>query len=206
MTTETPRVRRATIQDLPQLLSLWQTEGLPVRDLEKRFTEFQVVEGPDGTLLGLLGMQIVGLEGRLHSEAFARAELADSLRALFWERIQVLAQNHGLVRVWAQFTTPFWYHNGFKVAGSDKLEKLPVAFGGDPHPWRYFQLKDDPSHLPSIEKEFAMYKEMEHERTERLLRQAKLMKMVAAVIVMAVFVLIAFWFVAWYKTQGQRPR
>jgi uncharacterized membrane protein (DUF106 family) len=50
-----------------------------------------------------------------------------------------------------------------------------------------------------------MFKEIEQERTERLLRQAKLMKMVAAVVVMAVFVLVAFWIIAWYKTQA-RPR
>jgi N-acetylglutamate synthase-like GNAT family acetyltransferase len=206
MTTDNPQVRRATIADLPKLIELWQIEGLPLQEMEKRFKEFQVIEA-GGVIVALLGLQIVGLEGRLHSEAFARPEQADALRALFWDRIQVLAQNHGLVRVWTQFTTPFWNHSGFQAASPEKLEMLPPDFAGSPYPWRYFQLKDDPSNRPSIDKEFAMFKEMEQERTQRLLRQAKLMKFVAAVVVMAVFVLIAFWIIAWYKTQGQaRPR
>jgi N-acetylglutamate synthase-like GNAT family acetyltransferase len=206
MTTENPQVRRATIEDLPQLIKLWQIEGLPLQEMEKRFKEFQVIESGD-TIVALLGLQIVGLEGRLHSEAFARPEEADALRALFWERVQVLAQNHGLIRVWTQFTTPFWNRSGFQAASPEKLEKVPAAFAGNPYPWRYFQLREDPANHPSIEKEFAMFKEIEQERTQRLLRHAKLMKFVAAVVVMAVFVLIAFWLITWYKTQGQaRPR
>ena len=206
MTTENPQVRRATIEDLPKLIELWQIEGLPLHDMEKRFKEFQVIES-GGAVVALLGLQIVGLEGRLHSEAFAHPEQADALRALFWDRLQILAQNHGLVRLWTQFTTPFWNRSGFQASSPEKLEKLPPAFAGDPHPWRYFQLRDDPASHSSIDKEFAMFKEIEQERTQRLLRQAKLMKLVAAVVVMAVFVLIAFWIVAWYKAQGQaRPR
>lgn len=205
MTTENPQVRRATIEDLPKLVALWQSEGLSVPDLEKRFKEFQIVEGNGSSILGALGLQIAGLEGRLHNEAFARPEQADALRELLWERVQVLAQNHGLVRVWAQFATPFWSHSGFQVASPETLAKLPPAFTGDPHPWRFTQLRADPSNLPSVDKEFAVFKEMEHERTQRLLRQARIMKVVAAIVVMAVFALVAFWVVAWYKTQG-RPR
>src|SRR5689334_7905888 len=116
MTTQNPQVRRATIEDLPKLVALWQAEGLPVQTMEKRFKEFQVIAGTDDAILGVVGLEIAGLEGRLHSEAFAHPEQADDLRALFWERFQVLAQNHGLVRVWTQFATPFWTHSGFQVA------------------------------------------------------------------------------------------
>lgn len=206
MTSQNPQVRRATIEDLPKLVALWQTEGFAVHELEKRFKEFQVVEDGNGALLGVVGLQIAGLEGCLHHEGFARPEQADALRAMFWDRAQVLAKNHGLVRVWTQFATPFWNHSGFQHPSAETLAKLPPAFSGDPHPWQFIQLKEDPSHLPSIEKEFAMFKEMEHERTEKLLRQAKFMKLVAAVVVVAVFVLIAFWILTWYKAQGRAPR
>lgn len=199
-------MRRATIEDLPKLSSLWMAEGLPVQDLEKRFKEFQLIEGPGGAVLGAIGLQIAGLEGRIHSEAFARPEEADALRAQFWDRFQVLAQNHGLVRIWTQFATPFWTHSGFQAAPGDLQAKLPAAFTGDPHPWYFTQLREEPANTPSIEKEFAMFKEMEHERTERILRQAKVMKLVAAVVVMAVFVLVALFMVAWYKNQGRPPR
>ncbi len=206
MTTQNPQVRRATVEDVPKLAALWKAEGLPVPTLEKRFKEFQIIEGANATLLGITGLEIAGLEGRLHSEAFTQPEQADALRALFWERFQVLAQNHGLVRIWTQFATPFWTHSGFQVASADTLSKLPATFGTDPHPWRFLQLRNEPSHVPSIEKEFAMFKEMEQERTARLLRQAKVMKLIAAIVVMLVFVLVAFWIVTWYKTQGRTPR
>lgn len=203
MTTQTPQVRRATIEDLPKLVALWQSEGLPVPALEKRFKEFQVATGADGAIVGATGLEIAGLEGRLHSEAFARPEDADALRALFWERFQVMAQNHGLIRIWAQFATPFWTHSGFQPATAAVLAKLPGSFAGDPQPWRVLQLREEPSNVPSIEKEFALFKELEHERTQRLFRQAKVMKLVAAIVVFAVFILVAVWIFTWYKTQGR---
>ena len=36
------QVRRATLEDLPKLIALWQKEFLPWEVLEKRFTEFQI--------------------------------------------------------------------------------------------------------------------------------------------------------------------
>src|SRR5439155_27234308 len=104
MTTSNPPVRRATVEDLPKFVPLWQEENLPGPELEKRFKEFQVVEGPDGDLLGCMGLEIGGVEARLHSEVFAHAGQADTLRELLWERTQVLAKNHGLLRVWTQFS------------------------------------------------------------------------------------------------------
>jgi N-acetylglutamate synthase-like GNAT family acetyltransferase len=203
MSMPSPPVRRATIEDLPKLVPLWEAEGLPVIEMEKRFKEFQIIEGSDGSIAGAIGLQIVGLEGHLHSEAFAHPEFADALRALFWERLQVVAQNHGLVRIWTQFATPFWNHSGFSYVAGDVASKLPPAFGQGAAPWRFVRLRPDPPSVSSIDKEFAMFKEIENERTARLLRHAKVMKMIAAVVVMAVFVLVAFWVLAWYRTQAQ---
>src|SRR5262249_43479573 len=67
MTTPNQQVRRATIEDLQKLIVLWQQEGLPWQELEKRFKEFQVVEGEESELLGTVGLQISGHEGCLHS-------------------------------------------------------------------------------------------------------------------------------------------
>ena len=70
MTAQNLQVRRATIEDLPKLAALWTAEGLPVGNLEKRFKEFQLVQTEDGAeVLGAVGLQLVGNEGRLHSEA-----------------------------------------------------------------------------------------------------------------------------------------
>src|SRR2546426_5938551 len=102
MTTPNVQVRRATVEDLAKLVPLWKAEDLPCDELEKRFKEFQVLESAGGALLGAVGLQIAGSEAHLHSEVFARPDEADSLREKLWERAHVLANNHGLVRVWTQ--------------------------------------------------------------------------------------------------------
>jgi len=198
------QVRRATVEDLPQLIALWKQEDLPWQQLEKRFKEFQVVEG-EGKVLGLLGLDVTGLEGHVHSEAFARPELADRLRDQLWERMQVVAKNHGLIRIWSQFSTPFWNHCGFQSASAAMLEKIPPAFAGTSGLWRFMQLRDDAVLPASVEKEFAMFREMEKAETEKLFQKAKVLKLVAGLIVAAVLVLVIVWVVLWMRTQRQPP-
>ena len=205
MTTPNPQVRRATIEDLPKLVELWRQENLPAPDLEKRFKEFQIVESAEGELVAAVGLQVAGLEARLHSEVFAHAEQADALRELLWERAQVVAQNYGLIRLWTQFSTPFWNHSGFRYPAPDVLAKLPPVFGGEPQPWQFLQLKDEVAAPVSIDKEFALFREMEKERTEKIFRQAKALKLVALVVVLAVFGLVAFLVVSWFRARGKLP-
>jgi N-acetylglutamate synthase-like GNAT family acetyltransferase len=204
MSTPNLQVRRATVEDVSKLVELWKQEGLLWEALAKRFQEFQVVEQEGGALLGAIGLQIAGPESRLHSEVFARPEDSDTVRALVWDRVQIIAKNHGLVRVWTQFNAPFWHQNGFQAPPAEIAARLPGAFTGDPRPWSYIQLREETGPTLSADKEFAMFKEMEHERTERLFRQARIMKVVAAAVVMIVFALLMYWAYAWFKTQGIR--
>lgn len=206
MTTTNHQVRRANIEDLPQLVPLWQAEGLGDAELEKRFKEFQVVEIPGSGIVAALGLHVSGIEARLHSEVFAQPELSDAMRELLWQRAQVVAQNHGVIRLWTRLATPFWNHNGFRQAAGEMLAKLPGAFGGDSRQWQFLQLREEAAAPVSIEKEFALFREMEKERTDKLFRQARLLKMIAAVVVVAVFALIIFWLLAWFRTRGQLPR
>jgi len=205
MTPPNQQVRRATIEDLPQLIALWKQEDLPWQTLEKRFKEFQVVEGEGGKVLGTVGMEVAGMEGRMHSEAFVRPDLADPMRDLLWERSQVVAKNHGLVRLWSQFATPFWTHCGFHPATPQTVDQLPPAFAGDPAPWRSLQLREEAALPMSVEKEFAVFKELEQAQTQKIVQQAKILKFIAGVVVVAVFILIVVWVFLWIKTQRQAP-
>ena len=169
MTIPNLQIRRANVEDLPRLIPLWKEENLPWAELEKRFKEFQVAAGEGGELLGALGMQIAGLEGCLYGEVFLHPEQADELRDQLWERMQVIAKNHGIFRVWTQLATPFWDHNGFNPANAELLAKRPAAFPDDAHAWLFIQLREEPVGIPpSIEKEFALFKEAERARTEVL--------------------------------------
>jgi len=206
MTTPSLPARRATIEDLQKLMPLWAQEGLPAEELGKRLQEFQVVDGPGGELVGAVGLQIVGHEALIHSEAFLRPEEAESIRVRLWERIQMISKNHGLVRVWTQLNSPFWHQNGFGAPTPEIVAKLPAAFAGNPAPWSFLQLRDEAAATPSIEKEFAMFREMQKEETDKIFRQAKVMKLVAAVVLMAVFVLLAIWIFAWFRTNALRSK
>ncbi len=171
------RIRRATLEDLNVLKALWESMRLPVSELglEKRLTEFQVAEQPDGKIMGAVGIQVMGSQARLHSEAYADFAQADELRHLFWQRIQPLASNHGVLRLWTQERVPFWTRLGFQPANKNVLEKLPEAWDRSSPEWLTLQLKDEDA-IASLEKEVAMFMQTEKQKTADLLRRAQTMK------------------------------
>ena len=181
------RVRRATTDDLKQLIALWEISRLPALDLEKRFTEFQVAESADGNLVAALAMQIAEKQGKIHSESFSDFALADRIRPVLWQRLQTAAQNHGLVRLWTNETAPFWKQQGFAAASESIAEKMPALFGEKKMAWLSLQLRDEAALPSSIEAEFARFREMEQEKTARVFRHAKTMKWVAAILAIGLF-------------------
>ena len=207
MTDANVQVRRATIEDIPQLFSLCQQENVTPVDLEKRFKEFQVVQGPGGEVMGAIGLQISGNHGLLHTEVIQQPEHADALRKKLWDRVALMSQNFGLVRIWIQSAAPFWHTIGFVPANPEVMPKLPSEFSGNPGNWSTLQLKEEAA-VASIDKEFAMFREAERERTEKMLRQARALKMFAAVLAVAIFGLAlvgAFLFFKNYRNQ-RAPR
>ncbi len=185
------RVRRATVDDIGNLLSLWQAMRLPAQELEKRLTEFQVVEAGDNQLVGAIGLQIAGRQGRLHSEAFNDFSQSDRLRQLLWERIQNLAHNHGLTRLWIKESAPFWDHNGFRTASAETLQKLPTTWSELKAGVLTLQLKAETEGIPvSLDKEFALFMESEKSRTADIFRKAKTLKMIATAIAIILFIMV----------------
>jgi len=199
------QVRRATVDDLPRLIELWQQENLPCADLEGRFKEFQVVENGTGRIAGAIGLQVSGHEGRLHSEAFEDFGRADALRALLWDRIQTVGRNHGLLRVWAQFASPYWRTIGFDYASNELLTKLPNNFGADRSPWMCVKLRDEVPIVVSLDKEFALFRETQKEEREKIMRQARVMKIVASVVAGLVVLLVIAWAVMFFRVQKHLP-
>ena len=188
-------VRRATLDDLPQLIELWRMEKLPVEVLDKRFTEFQVVVDADGRIVGAVGMQITDKQGRLHSELFPQYELADRLRPLLWERHKKVALNHGVVRVWTQLTAPYWQTGDFHDASGEELSALPTSFPGQAGAWTTVQLREQTAALDTIEKELAMFREIEKARTQKIFKQAKVLKTVAVILAFLVLAWVGWWLI-----------
>ncbi len=206
MNSATYRVRRATTDDLDQLISLWQSAQLPVQNLDKRFTEFQVVEDADGKLAGAIGLQISGSEGKIHSEAYSDFGLTDQLRPLLWERLRSVANNHGLFRLWTDESAPFWKkEGGFSAPAADALAKIPAQFGGEKINWSFLQLKEDRAAPNSLEAEFARFKAEEKERTDQMFQQARMLKGVAWGLAVILFIFVAVGVIYLMRSRSNLP-
>jgi len=183
------QARRATVDDLVELRKLWRAAGLSLSTLEKQLKDFQIVETPDGILLGALALQIEGQQGRLHSETCLRPELEGEVRQRLWERAQAVARNYGLYRVWTDAEAPFWKSQGFEPASAELQEKLPVSLGEPDRPWLVMKLREEVPVSISFDHEFELFARAERDRSERIIRQAQTLKTIAYLVLIAVVVL-----------------
>ena len=194
------QARRATVEDLPQLVALWELEKLPAAALEKRFTEFQVVADLSGSVLAAIGLEIHGAEGRLHSDAIGYPEHADFFRELLWPRIEMVCRNHSVERLWTQMTVPFLRTRGFAVASAEQRASLPPEFGEPTSPaWQVLNLRAAEASNEAIARQFAMLKTMHQAETERLRRHARTLKVLALALVVIVSLIVVAWAVVVFR-------
>ena len=171
--------RRATLEDLPELRSLWHNARLPLDDLEKRFTEFQVVTNAEGNIVGSVGLQIQNQNGLVHSEAFTEPGIATEVRPLLWQRVLAVAKNNGLVRLWTLPTASFYREQGFADLDETQRAKIPEGFGNPAADWVSLKLKDDSQAAVSLEKEFEIFAMAQKEESKKMISQAKALKVLA---------------------------
>jgi N-acetylglutamate synthase-like GNAT family acetyltransferase len=184
------RIRRATVDDLPALKSLWLAARLPADELESRLTEFQVAES-GGHLAGALGVQIIRRHARLHSEDYVDFALADAARECFWARIQTLAANHGVFRVWTQETSPFWTRWGFQPATAETLKRLPEEWKTLEGGWLTLELKNEEAINAALENQFAGFMATEKKHTADVSAQAQKLRLAITIAGFAIFIICA---------------
>jgi N-acetylglutamate synthase-like GNAT family acetyltransferase len=169
------RVRRATVDDIATLRQTWEAMRFSPDDLEKRLTEFQVVENAAGEVVGAMGIQLSGQHALLHSEGYSDFGVADAARQLFWERIQTLASNHGVFRIWTQEQSPFWKHLGFQPPTAEISSRLPAGWKNESDGiWLTYRLKDEEAIAAALEKEFAPFMAGEKNETEKISEKARM--------------------------------
>jgi N-acetylglutamate synthase-like GNAT family acetyltransferase len=201
------RVRRANVDDFNALKALWTSMNFSPADLEKRLTEFQIAEDADGKIVGAIGFQFLQRQGLIHSEAFTDFAVADHVRPLLWGRIQSLATNHGVARLWTRENAPFWTHNGLQPADDNALERLPEAWNRASPGWLTLRLKDEAVIL-SLDKELALFKEAEKKSTAETLAHAHKVKLIVTtigVIIALALVAAAVYLMVSRKTPGSIP-
>jgi N-acetylglutamate synthase-like GNAT family acetyltransferase len=195
--------RRATLDDLPVLRELWQREQLDADGLERRVTEFQVAYDAEGTIVGAIGMRRDGEQGMVHSEAFADFGVADQLRTLIWERLKTIAKNYAMARVWMQDPGMFWKELGFDEVEGKTLEQLPAVFGESDGNWFSIMLRNDPfaDGSAAAKQQELLFRQALKDETDRTLRQAKNVKVVALGLSIILFIVICIAGFALFKYQ-----
>jgi hypothetical protein len=181
------RIRRATVDDRAALKTIWASMRLPADELEKRLTEFQVVENAEGGVLGALGFQVLRQHALLHNESYSDFAVADAARELFWERLQKLAANHGVFRVWTQERSPFWKSFGFQPPATEVLARLPEEWknefdGG----WLTLQLKNEELISAALEKQFVPFMTGEKLETKKISEKAKTINTIITIVGFAI--------------------
>jgi len=197
MTTSAYKVRRATVDDLAQLQALWRAMHLATEELERRPTEFQVAESPDGTILGAVGLEISGRAGRIHSEAYHDFALSEVLRQQLWERLQSVSTNHGLARIWTRETAPFWTRNGFHGPDAGELKRLPAPWAAEQTGWVTLKLRDEEALEMALDKEFTRFKLAEKRRTGKMLRYGKTLTVIGTGLAALLFIGVTIFAIMW---------
>lgn len=183
-------VRRATINHLEALRAIWSEERFAVGELERRFTEFQVVESREGKLIGALALQIQGNQGFIHSEAIALPEHTEALREVLWDRINKVAGNHGLVRLWTSAAHSHWTSAEFRAPTEAEQGKRPPQFGNVLEGWLVLQLKEESSQAISLEQELAIFREAQKAESLAFHQQANKIKLFVTIIAFLVLILV----------------
>jgi len=182
---------------------LWTEAQFPVAELEKRFTEFQVAASPTGEIVAAIGLQATGTDGRIHSEWFTDFALSDALRPALWERLQAVSLNHGLFRLWTEESAPFWKKGaGFSSPPGDLMSRLPADFGPARAGWLVLRLKDEAADPNLLDAQFALFREAERAKLEKLLQRAHALKMVGTGIAVMLF-LLALATLVWFVHRGR---
>lgn len=203
--------RRANVEDLPALREMWTQERLDVEGLERRVTEFQVACDSSGRIVGALGMRRVGEQGLIHNETILDFGVADRLRRLLWERLLTIAKNYAMARVWTLDASLFWKELGFDPADEETRKQLPAEFGSPDGDWCAMMLRNDPFAKGDAlaKQQELMFREALRAETEKTLRQAKIVKGVALLVSVGLFVIVCIGGYFMYKYQqragGYRP-
>jgi N-acetylglutamate synthase-like GNAT family acetyltransferase len=180
------RIRRATVDDLVTLREIWLSMRLPADELEKRLKEFQVVEDAGGNVLGAVGIQFSKQHALLYGEGFSDFSVADAARELFWRRIEALAANHGIFRIWTQETSPFWNHWGFQPANAEILSRLPDEWKSFEGQWFTLELKNEEAITAALEGKFAGFMDTEKKQTSLVAEKARTLNRIITVIGFAI--------------------
>lgn len=174
-------LRRVDVDDLDDLRALWRTAGVYSLELEKRFTEFQIVVNDRAQIVAAFGVEIRGKDAHIHTEVYADPDAQAELRELVWRRVQTLAENHGLVRLWSS-ADDFWRKVGFVEPNKKVRDRGGQLFETTMERRLTLQLRDEAQLQLLAETQFEMFQQSSVAERERILEQGKRYRNIAIAI------------------------
>jgi len=198
------QVRRAVVDDLPQLRELWRNAGFPLGDLERRFTEFQVVADPVNQIEGAVAIQISQHQGLVQWEAYRAKPAAAEIEAMLWTRLATVAKNNGVWLLWSLNGGEAALARGFAPAAPERIKKIPAVFEKFGAAWLTLQLKEEVQ-PPSLDAEFELFIASQKAETERTLNQGKGLRALAYVLLVVVVGLLVYGGIRLAQEMAKRP-
>jgi len=178
MSSENFRVRRATLDDIAGLTSVWSAMRFAPEDLAKRITEFQVAEKQPGPH----NWGHRASDSRKSKAGFtAKASWILPRRKLFgpllWDRLN--SNRHQsrpapLVDTRRCAVLEPQRDESRRSRGTGKAALVWRPIGGK---WLTIKLRDDLDSVLSADAEFALFMQAEKERTRRTFQQARVLKL-----------------------------
>lgn len=197
MATVSLESRRATIEDLGELESLWVEAGLPALELGKFLTEFHVVTDPEGRILHAIGLLVEGDQALLHSEALSASGLLnvdpDACRAALWKRLRILSRNQGISRIWTREDAEYWRISGYQSVPESQFPPELPSFVQREEGWWSYQSPDPTQSDLQVKREMALWQTQRDQEKLAFQQRVKAFRAVALGLVALVIILsVAF--------------
>jgi len=189
--------RRATIEDLGELESLWVEAGLPALELGKFLTEFHVVTDPEGHILHAIGLLVEGDQALLHSEALSASGLLtvdpDACRAALWKRLRILSRNQGISRIWTREDAEYWRISGYQSVPESQFPQEVPSFVQREEGWWSYQSPDPIQSDLQVKREMALWQTQREQEKQNFQQRVKAFRAVALGLIVVLIVLsVAF--------------
>ena len=144
---------------------------LPADELEKRLDRISSRRNCGRRSCRRARRPVFRQHALLHSEGYSDFAVADAARQLFWERIQTLAANLGVFRIWTQEHSPFWKNFGFQAAERGNPRRLPDEWKMIRRRLAHAATQKRGSHHRRAGKKFAGFMDAEKKQTAQLCRK-----------------------------------
>lgn len=198
--------RRAAVEDLAALQALWMENGLPWEALGEYLNEFQVTVDDSGLITGAIGLLIEGGQALLHTEAVRPGTDADVSRAALWRRVQIVARNQGVERIWTQEDADYWRASGFSPVPPPLVERAPASFLKSADAWLACDLMDPERAKAMINEQLAIMEAQRLQAAEEFQRKVRIFRIAAILLAFGVLVLCVWLLYRVVQTPGMLKR